>query len=282
MLHLAVFCLLTSQVALCYEQFMTSAGLAPRGGFDRGLEPSEIDADGYEDYMYPPEDQSTNPDYQDPTRRLQVSTNCPFPENNAACPKDYDWQCGAPWRFCGTSCLVGRKWDCLCDQDIDGDRFCWQNDYCLNLLTCSSNYDCLTQVGSNYRCVPDTCCGVPKCIKACEEPDCPADPYPDNECPCEGPFWSCVHPGGPFQLNRCGDVPNSWFGCYCVPQIQSNPRNWVPQLGASSCVENNWCSAAPNCNTDADCDLIAPGYECIPNTCCRNRKKCVRCCRDPY
>ena len=38
------------------------------------------------------------------------------------------------------------------------------------------------------------------------------------------------------------------------------------------------CSAAPNCVIDSDC---APGYECIPNTCCQNPSKCVKCCSEP-
>lgn len=255
-------------------RFRTTGGLPPRGGFD-----IDVVLDDYDDFQY--ETDFSKEDVREweqsrQARRLQFSNDCPLPPSDSGCHPNYNWQCGDPWVFCGSSC--NERWDCICDKDIEGNPFCWQNNYCSQLQTgCTSTSQCRKP---GTRCVTNTCCGpnINVCIEECEEPNCPTS-QPNNECPCRGDYWSCQSSW--FVPKVCGDVPNSWFRCHCVPEKERN--EWQPNdPNDNSCVENNWCRRAPNCNSDLDCDLIGPGYECIPNTCCRNRKKCVRCCRNPY
>ena len=43
--------------------------------------------------------------------------------------------------------------------------FCWQNQFCVDVIPCSSFADCAT-LGKNYKCV-DSCCGGGFCFPKC-------------------------------------------------------------------------------------------------------------------
>jgi hypothetical protein len=68
---------------------------------------------------------------------------------------DTDWICHDPIQECGTSPCQTQPSVCVCDKDVEGNPFCWNN-YCCDApgaIACSSS----TQCSSGWRCVTDCC-----------------------------------------------------------------------------------------------------------------------------
>jgi hypothetical protein len=81
-----------------------------------------------------------------------------------ACPP---WNCGDPITECGgTPCGLG---PCVCDEDVDGKPFCWDNISCSDpgVKACTSNADCAGIGNGNWRCSTN-CCGQ-TCLPPCGE-----------------------------------------------------------------------------------------------------------------
>jgi hypothetical protein len=70
------------------------------------------------------------------------------------------WTCGGTLIQCGSCGPFGAAY---CSHDVDGKCFCWEDGFCADFTDCAVNSDC----PAGYACIPDTCCGVPKCIAAC-------------------------------------------------------------------------------------------------------------------
>lgn len=83
-------------------------------------------------------------------------------EESALCGAD--WTCGEEIAQCGTGGLGDL---CVCDQDVEGNSFCWGNFICGDPGTdaCDSNADC----GEGFACVT-SCCGQ-TCAPVCPNPD---------------------------------------------------------------------------------------------------------------
>ena len=72
-----------------------------------------------------------------------------------------DWTCGGQLNQCGQGC--GPLGAAYCSRDVDGNCFCWEDEFCSEISDCSQNSDC----PPGYACIPNTCCGVSKCFPAC-------------------------------------------------------------------------------------------------------------------
>ncbi|GAX18733.1 hypothetical protein FisN_26Hh023 [Fistulifera solaris] len=72
-----------------------------------------------------------------------------------------DWQCTLPTPICTQYPRVG-VYDCICDVDVEGSPFCWRDNNCVNVASCSSNADC----GPTQRCA-SSCCGDGHCFEDC-------------------------------------------------------------------------------------------------------------------
>jgi hypothetical protein len=68
------------------------------------------------------------------------------------------WDCGDPFDICGTTGPLGQ---CLCDVDVNGDSFCWEDILCTNSPPCTTNTDC----PPGWRCTTN-CCGT-SCLPEC-------------------------------------------------------------------------------------------------------------------
>src|SRR5437763_17209287 len=92
-----------------------------------------------------------------------------FAASRAPCPGT-DWQCGDPIVSCGTGC--GTLNQCICDVDVAGNTFCWDDFSCdpaCGASSCSSNADCDGIGSGGWRCVT-SCCGQ-TCAPPCGECD---------------------------------------------------------------------------------------------------------------
>jgi hypothetical protein len=68
------------------------------------------------------------------------------------------FECGGPFTECGgTPCGEG---PCVCDVDLEGNEFCWDNYRCASSHACSSNSDC-ADLGATWRCVTSCCNFIP-------------------------------------------------------------------------------------------------------------------------
>jgi hypothetical protein len=75
------------------------------------------------------------------------------------CEAPCTWTCGGVLQVCGGN-------GCYCSADTDGNCFCWTDGLCSNFSDCTQSSDCPT----GYACIPNTCCGVSKCIPGCGMP----------------------------------------------------------------------------------------------------------------
>lgn len=74
------------------------------------------------------------------------------PPCDTSCP----WTCGGTLQPCASN-------GCYCSADVDGNCFCWTDGLCSSFSDCVESGDC----PPGYACVPNTCCGIPKCIPGC-------------------------------------------------------------------------------------------------------------------
>ena len=91
-----------------------------------------------------------------------ITSASPVGGQLSACPA-VDWNCfnGDPLVFCtfpGPPIGI-----CICDNDTEGNGFCLNDVFCSDVPTCVSSGDC----PPGWRCVADTCCGVPICAPPC-------------------------------------------------------------------------------------------------------------------
>jgi hypothetical protein len=73
-------------------------------------------------------------------------------------PNAPDWECGDPIVECGVPADSG---PCVCDQDVEGNDFCWNNFFCGTFDPCTESSEC----PGSQRCVT-SCCGQ-TCAPAC-------------------------------------------------------------------------------------------------------------------
>lgn len=73
-----------------------------------------------------------------------------------ACPA---WNCGDPITECGGEACPEASGLCVCDDDVDGRPFCWNDFYCFDVgaVPCETNADCANS-GPGWRCTSN-CCG---------------------------------------------------------------------------------------------------------------------------
>ena len=70
-----------------------------------------------------------------------------------ACPA---WNCGDPITQCGGKACPEGLGICICDDDVDGNPFCWNDFDCndVGAVACETNADC----ANGWRCT-SSCCG---------------------------------------------------------------------------------------------------------------------------
>jgi hypothetical protein len=79
------------------------------------------------------------------------------------CQEPCNWTCGGILYQCGSGC--GPLGTAYCSHDVDGNCFCWEDDFCISTDDCSTNADC----PPGWACIP-TCCptsGNGKCLAGC-------------------------------------------------------------------------------------------------------------------
>lgn len=89
------------------------------------------------------------------------SFNAPAYAQTAVSPASCtSWDCDEPWDICGTSGPINR---CLCDVDVEGNAFCWEDQFCSSegVVPCRTSADC----PPGWRCVTN-CCGT-VCFPEC-------------------------------------------------------------------------------------------------------------------
>jgi hypothetical protein len=87
-----------------------------------------------------------------------------------ASPACQPWECGDPIVECGSGCGNGPL--CICDVDVEGDSYCWDNYLCdpaCGAIACGSSADCAGIGSGNWRCIT-SCCGQ-TCAPPCGECD---------------------------------------------------------------------------------------------------------------
>jgi hypothetical protein len=84
-----------------------------------------------------------------------------YPPAGRPCENCTDWTCGDVIQECGVPVEPG---PCVCDQDVEGNCFCWNNFFCSDVSTCTTSADC----PGTQRCVT-SCCGT-TCAPACGTP----------------------------------------------------------------------------------------------------------------
>ncbi len=72
-----------------------------------------------------------------------------------------DWNCGDPIVQCDDPEPPKGGFICVCDIDVEGNPFCWNDAFCDQLPLCGSSAEC----PPGWRCVT-TCCGV-NCSPPC-------------------------------------------------------------------------------------------------------------------
>jgi hypothetical protein len=80
------------------------------------------------------------------------------------------WECGDPIVECGSGC--GGFPLCVCDVDVEGNSFCWDDYSCDPLcgaIPCSTSLECAAIGSGNWRCIT-SCCGT-SCAPPCGECD---------------------------------------------------------------------------------------------------------------
>ena len=70
-----------------------------------------------------------------------------------------DWVCGQTLNLCGSSGPFQR---CLCDVDVEGKPFCWEDYACPGGGACTTSADCT----GGFRCVTNCCTGT-TCAPPC-------------------------------------------------------------------------------------------------------------------
>lgn len=85
----------------------------------------------------------------------------------ADCP---EWNCGDPIVGCGQA--VGEpplSSVCICDKDVEGNPFCWNDFYCSDSIACTQNSDCPPGWACTTNCCGTYCappCGVSAGVSA--------------------------------------------------------------------------------------------------------------------
>ena len=73
------------------------------------------------------------------------------------------WNCTDPVDICGTNPVPPPHDRCGCTTDTQGDAFCFNNAICDDVPGCATTADC----DPGWKCITDSCCGVPKCAPPC-------------------------------------------------------------------------------------------------------------------
>ena len=79
----------------------------------------------------------------------------------SACPA-VDWNCGDPVAECASPAPPAGGFICVCDIDVEGNPFCWNDTFCSGLPLCGTSAEC----PPGWRCVTN-CCGTPTCFPPC-------------------------------------------------------------------------------------------------------------------